>query len=94
MIIPNRFLRGPILPRVQSSNVTLGFVLQRKEGVNVTSPREKFRSVLAGKVPILAANIFDPLSARIAQILEYEVLHIRDAFTSLGRHLKHRPTIR
>lgn len=73
MIIPNRFLRGPILPRVQSSNVTLGFVLQRKEGVNVTSPREKFRSVLAGKVPILAANIFDPLSARIAQILEYEV---------------------
>lgn len=37
------------------------------------SPREKFQAVLAAKNPVLAANIFDPLSARIAQILDYEV---------------------
>lgn len=35
--------------------------------------RERFRSVIAGSTCTLAANIFDPLSARIAQMLGYEV---------------------
>jgi len=35
--------------------------------------REKFRQVLARDTCTLAANIFDPLSARIAHMLEYEV---------------------
>ncbi len=35
--------------------------------------RERFRSVLARPTCTLAANIFDPLSARIAHMLEYEV---------------------
>ena len=35
--------------------------------------REQFRSVLARPTCTLAANIFDPLSARIAQLLGYEV---------------------
>ena len=35
--------------------------------------REKFRGVLAQPGCTLAANIFDPLSARIAHMLEYEV---------------------
>ena len=35
--------------------------------------REKFRQVLAKDTCTLAANIFDPLSARIAHMLEYEV---------------------
>ena len=34
---------------------------------------ERFRSVLAGSTCVLAANIFDPLSARIADMLGYEV---------------------
>jgi carboxyvinyl-carboxyphosphonate phosphorylmutase len=35
--------------------------------------REKFRQVLAKGTCTLAANIFDPLSARIAHMLEYDV---------------------
>lgn len=35
--------------------------------------RERFRSVLARPTCTLAANIFDPLSARIAHMLEYDV---------------------
>ena len=35
--------------------------------------REQFRSVLSRPTCTLAANIFDPLSARIAQMLDYEV---------------------
>jgi carboxyvinyl-carboxyphosphonate phosphorylmutase len=35
--------------------------------------REHFRSVLARPTCTLAANIFDPLSARIAHMLEYDV---------------------
>ena len=35
--------------------------------------RERFRAVLARPTCTLAANIFDPLSARIANMLEYEV---------------------
>ena len=35
--------------------------------------RERFRSVISGPTCILAANIFDPLSARIADMLGYEV---------------------
>jgi carboxyvinyl-carboxyphosphonate phosphorylmutase len=35
---------------------------------------EKYRAVLKKPTTTLAANIFDPLSARIAQILGYEVL--------------------
>jgi len=35
--------------------------------------REKFRQVLAEDTCTLAANIFDPLSARIAHMLEYKV---------------------
>jgi carboxyvinyl-carboxyphosphonate phosphorylmutase len=35
--------------------------------------RERFRSVLARPTCTLAANIFDPLSARIAYMLGYEV---------------------
>ena len=35
--------------------------------------REKFRQVLAKDICTLAANILDPLSARIAHMLEYEV---------------------
>ena len=35
--------------------------------------RERFRSVLARPTCTLAANVFDPLSARIAHMLEYEV---------------------
>jgi len=35
--------------------------------------RERFRDVLSRSTCTLAANIFDPLSARIADMLEYEV---------------------
>src|ERR671932_21322 len=35
--------------------------------------RERFRRVLSGSTCVLAANIFDPLSARIADMLGYEV---------------------
>ena len=35
--------------------------------------RERFRQVLSRDTCTVAANIFDPLSARIAQMLEYEV---------------------
>ena len=35
--------------------------------------REQFRSVLSRPDCTLAANIFDPLSARIAHMLDYEV---------------------
>ena len=37
------------------------------------TPRQAFRHALAGDAPVLAANIFDPLSARIAQLLGYSV---------------------
>ena len=39
----------------------------------MSSVREKFRQVLNRDTCTLAANIFDPLSARIAHLLEYEV---------------------
>ena len=35
--------------------------------------RERFRGVLSGSTCVLAANIFDPLSARIADMLGYQV---------------------
>src|SRR6266542_5942117 len=35
--------------------------------------RERFRSVISGSTCVLAANIFDPLSARIAHMLGYDV---------------------
>jgi carboxyvinyl-carboxyphosphonate phosphorylmutase len=35
--------------------------------------RERFRQVLARPTCTVAANIFDPLSARIAQMLDYEI---------------------
>jgi oxaloacetate decarboxylase len=35
--------------------------------------RERFRQVISRDICTLAANIFDPLSARIAHMLEYEV---------------------
>lgn len=35
--------------------------------------RERFRNVLARPTCTLAANIFDPLSARITHMLGYEV---------------------
>src|SRR5215468_11496543 len=34
---------------------------------------ERFRRVISGSTCVLAANIFDPLSARIADMLGYEV---------------------
>jgi oxaloacetate decarboxylase len=34
---------------------------------------ERFRSVISGSTCVLAANIFDPLSARIADLLGYQV---------------------
>ena len=34
---------------------------------------ERFRGVISGSTCVLAANIFDPLSARIADMLGYEV---------------------
>jgi carboxyvinyl-carboxyphosphonate phosphorylmutase len=39
----------------------------------MSQARERFRSVLSRPACTLAANIFDPLSARIAQMLGYEV---------------------
>ena len=39
----------------------------------MSSVRDQFRSVLARPTCTLAANIFDPLSASIAHMLEYEV---------------------
>lgn len=38
-----------------------------------TPARDRFRAVLSRPTCTLAANIFDPLSARIADILDYEV---------------------
>ena len=35
--------------------------------------RERFRQVISGDTCTLAANIFDPLSARIAHMLGYEI---------------------
>ncbi len=35
--------------------------------------RERFRAVLSGPTCVLAANIFDPLSARLADMLGYQV---------------------
>ena len=37
------------------------------------TPRQEFRRALSDDAPVLAANIFDPLSARIAQLLGYSV---------------------
>ena len=39
----------------------------------MSQARERFRHVLAQPTCTVAANIFDPLSARIAQLLDYEV---------------------
>ena len=39
----------------------------------MSQAREQFRNVLSRPTCTLAANIFDPLSARIAHMLEYEV---------------------
>ena len=39
----------------------------------MSSAREQFRSILVRPNCTLAANIFDPLSARIAHMLDYEV---------------------
>ena len=39
----------------------------------MSQARERFRHVLAQSTCTVAANIFDPLSARIAQLLDYEV---------------------
>jgi oxaloacetate decarboxylase len=44
-----------------------------KEALAMSAVRERFRRVLAGDGCTLAANIFDPLSARIAHMLEYPV---------------------
>src|SRR5919206_1541796 len=41
--------------------------------VHMSSARERFRRVISGSTCVLAANIFDPLSARIADMLGYEV---------------------
>ena len=39
----------------------------------MSTPRQDFRRALSSDAPVLAANIFDPLSARIAQFLGYSV---------------------
>ena len=39
----------------------------------MSSARERFRDLLVRPTCTLAANIFDPLSARIAHLLDYEV---------------------
>ena len=39
----------------------------------MSSARERFRSLLVRPQCTIAANIFDPLSARIAHMLDYEV---------------------
>jgi oxaloacetate decarboxylase len=44
-----------------------------EEGITMSHVRERFRHVLARPSCTLAANIFDPLSARIAQLLGYDV---------------------
>jgi carboxyvinyl-carboxyphosphonate phosphorylmutase len=41
--------------------------------MNFTSRRERFRALLAGDRCILPASVFDPLSARIAEDLGYEL---------------------
>src|SRR5919106_6441302 len=43
------------------------------EVVTMSITRERFRQVISRDICTLAANIFDPLSARIAHMLEYEV---------------------
>ena len=35
--------------------------------------KRRFNQVLSGSECVLAANVFDPLSARIASLLDYEV---------------------
>ena len=39
----------------------------------MSQARERFRDVIVRPTCTVAANIFDPLSARIAHMLEYEV---------------------
>ena len=39
----------------------------------MSQARERFRHVLSRPTCTVAANIFDPLSARIAHMLDYEV---------------------
>jgi 2-methylisocitrate lyase-like PEP mutase family enzyme len=39
----------------------------------MSAARERFRRLLARPQCTIAANIFDPLSARIAHLLDYEV---------------------
>jgi carboxyvinyl-carboxyphosphonate phosphorylmutase len=39
----------------------------------MSGARERFRAVIYGPTCVLAANIFDPLSARIAEMLGYQV---------------------
>jgi len=39
----------------------------------MSQARERFRTVIARPACTVAANIFDPLSARIAHMLDYEV---------------------
>ena len=41
--------------------------------MNWTSRRERFRAVIAGKRCVCPASVFDPLSARIAEDLGYEI---------------------
>src|SRR4029450_4083032 len=43
-----------------------------KGDVYMSRVHERFRSVISGSTCVLAANIFDPLSARIADLLGYE----------------------
>src|SRR5262245_62836736 len=49
---------------------------------HMSHTRERFRAVLSGSTCSLAANIFDPLSARIADMLGYQVCVL---FGSVGK---------
>ena len=47
------------------------------------STKSRFSRVLDGSECVLAANIFDPLSARIASLLDYEVCFCLDLWVRL-----------
>jgi carboxyvinyl-carboxyphosphonate phosphorylmutase len=52
--------------------------------MNFTARRERFRAILAGDACVNPASVYDPLSARIAQDLGYELAMLAGSIASLA----------
>ena len=51
--------------------------------MNLTSKRQRFRSLLAGDQCLVPASIYDPLSARAAEEIGYEIAFMAGSVASL-----------